>query len=218
MENTKIIPAVLATSQQELQSQLATVTPLTKEIYIDYADGKFADGKTLDWQELIDIPQGYLENKFSLHIMAQNPLPIAIQASDSGYKIITLHIEAISENDIHDLDELAMGPQVFLAVKPDTKVEKLEPFFDIISGITIMTVVLGAQGRGFIAKALSKIKEIQELGFLGEIEVDGGINLETIDEVISAGAQRLVVGSALTKAKNPRDALNKLTERINNGY
>ena len=217
MDKIKIIPAVLAKNDLELQNQLNQLTPLCGEIYIDYVDGNFVSGKTIDWQNMLDIPMGFLENQFSLHIMANDALEIANEASEAGFKIITLHVEALKEDNIEFIDELAMKAQIFLAIKPETKVEVLKPFLDIIYGVTIMTVKPGAQGRGFIAKALAKIDEIKSLGFGGELEVDGGVNIDSIDSVIKAGATRLVVGSALTKAKNPQEIYDKLNERILSG-
>jgi len=217
MDEFKIIPAVLAHNSNELRHQLSILTPLANEIYIDYADGQLVNGKTVNFQELLDIPRSYLENKFSLHIMAQSPFVIANEACDAGYTIITIQLEAIDENELDMISELAMRAKVFLAIKPETGIEKLEPFLDCINGVTIMTIDPGAQGRGFQGKALDKITSINALGFDGEIEVDGSINQHTITQAINAGAQRFVIGSALTKTKDPIKAYKQLLEKINNG-
>lgn len=215
MGKVKIIPAALGESEDEVRQQLNKISILSREIHTDYADGLLVSGKTIDFQYLLELPNLYPNNDFELHIMAQNPLPTAFQAQKAGYENIVLAVEGLNIANIDELEELGEQVNLSLALSPNSKSEIIKPYLNVINGITIMTVEPGGQGRSFQPSALKKIKEITEMGFGGIFEVDGGVNLATINDVVKAGACRLVVGSALTLSAQPRKIYSKLLSEVN---
>lgn len=93
--------------------------------------------------------------------------------------------------------------EIGLAINPETSVTRLKPFLKLIDFVLVMSVVPGAQGRPFDRRALGKIRALRRRYPRLEIAVDGGLNERTIPAVVKAGADRLVVGSAIVNAENP---------------
>lgn len=214
MKNITILPAALSNSEEELKCQIEKITPLSDNLHLDYADGIFVDNKTVDWQLLLNLPERYRGKNIDLHLMCQEPLAIAREALLKGFKDVSLHVETISEKDIDEIKVLKGIGKVGLAVKLETPIENLTPYLVIIDSVTIMTIEAGGQGREFKKTGLEKIKSLRVQGYKGIIVADGGVNLATVKEVVEAGANKLVVGSALTQAEDPKKVYNRLLELI----
>ena len=100
--------------------------------------------------------------------------------------------------------------EVGIAVKLDTDLEKVEPFFSKIDVLLIMTIEPGHQGNEFLPDNLKKVAQVRALGFAGEIEVDGGIDDTNIKLVKEKEADVAVVGHYLVKSDNPQERFNSL--------
>ena len=126
----------------------------------------------------------------------------------AGADRITFHVECGSDTE-KTIDEiLDAGVEAGLAVKPGTPIETVFPYLDKLSMVLVMTVEPGFGGQSFMAETMPKIEtlrqKLQELGKDMDIQVDGGINAETISVAAKAGANVFVSGNALFSAEDMR--------------
>lgn len=209
-----ILPAALSDSEEELKKQIEKISPLSDNLHIDYSDGVFVANKTVDWRLLLDLPEYHLDKNFYLHLMCQQPLAIAKAALRQGFAEVTLHLEAINSGDLPEIKLLKQEGAVGLAIKLETPQAKITPYLQLIDSITVMTVEAGGQGREFKKVGWQKIIDLRKMGYKGIIIADGGINETTIKKVITAGANKLVVGSALTQSRDPQATFSRLLSQI----
>lgn len=179
-------------------------------IHIDVMDGKFVSQKTLPYQELIDISKE-TNKKLDVHLMMEDPE----EYIDNIKKIknidtITIHLE-INKDIKQILTKIKkLGIKRGLSIKPNTKIESLIPFLEDIDLILIMTVEPGLGGQTFLEESTTRIKQIKDLVKDKNIllEVDGGINNNTIDKVKEVDIA--VVGSYITKSDDPINQIKSL--------
>jgi len=227
-----IVPAVLAASRHDLEEKLGRYVGLAPAIQIDVIDGEFAapaswpyaDGDT----ELRRIAMRgqtlpFLDKfKFEVDLMVRDPEKIIGSWIQLGASRITVHIESTNyparivadfkqkyghERDFAP-DLLSFG----FALGADTNPFVLEPFIDAINYVQFMGIErIGKQGEPFDPKVIDRIKEFRKRHPDMEVQVDGGVNNETAPKLLSAGVDRLVVGSALLYAADLRKELQYLT-------
>ena len=179
------------------------------EIHFDVMDGRFVDQITygapvLRWvRKLTDMP-------LDVHLMVEDPTKQIDFFADAGADSITIHVESGCDiprclERIHE-----HGVKASLAVKPDTPAERALDFIAQCDMILVMTVEPGYGGQSFISEMMSKVETVREYadknGFSElDIQVDGGINAETAPTAKAAGANVLVAGTSLFKAKDMRE-------------
>lgn len=178
-------------------------------IHLDVMDGNFVSQKSLSIEEinkLISIS----EKKIDIHLMVDNPLEyIEKIKKESNIEYITIHLEI--EKDIkHILSTIkSYGIKTGLSIKPNTDINKLMPYIEELDLILLMTVEPGLGGQPFIKESSNKLKALRKLiGKKIKIEVDGGINQDTIKEVEESDIA--VVGSYITKSDNYIEKINSL--------
>ena len=200
---TQIIPAPLATTEeqyQEMISQIAQCDLLQDGwVQIDIADNTFVPSQTVGIETIEKYP---ISLQKEAHLMVNNPVVLLPDLKRLGFKRVLIHYEI--ENWEAALKEAKeQGFEVGIALNPETAVSTVEPFLDTMNVVQIMSVRPGFQGQTFIPESIEKIKELSELrsktnsNFL--IAVDGGLNPENVKEVVDAGADNLLIGSALLK-------------------
>ena len=182
----------------------------TSYIHVDVMDGKFVEDVQFDTFEKIHSINLVSNKPLDIHLMVENPLEYIEQLSNMNIEFVTFHVE-VNKNigkiikSIHD-----KGYKVGLAIKPNTDVKVLEKYLDNIDMILVMSVEPGRGGQKFINSSVDKIHEVKEL--IGSrnilIEVDGGINDETIDNVRDVDIA--VVGSYIVKSNNYYSAIESL--------
>jgi ribulose-phosphate 3-epimerase len=142
-------------------------------------------------------------------MMVINPENLVESFAKAGADMITFHVEAT--NDVQSVIDLikATGTQVGLSIKPSTKLKEIEPFYDQLDLILVMSVEPGFGGQGYIESSTERVMKIKarlkELCLQDRvlIEVDGGIKLHNAKKVIDAGADVLVAGSAVFGTDDP---------------
>lgn len=153
---------------------------------------------------------------FDVHLMISHPLKYVEDFADAGADIICFHIE--SESDTQEtIDKIiASGCKAAVALKPKTPASAVMPYIDKLSMVLVMTVEPGFGGQSFMADMMPKIEEIRKAAPDIDIEVDGGINAETIKTAAAAGANVFVAGSAVFKSEDPKKRLKRLkkTQRV----
>lgn len=183
-------------------------------LHFDVMDGMFVPNISFGIPVLADLDK-YTEMPIDVHLMINEPHRYIEQFAEAGADYITIHKEA--ESDIEGtLDAIAAhGIVPSVSVKPKTPAEAVFPYLDKVGMVLVMSVEPGFGGQSFMPCALEKISIIRhECNRRGlsdrKIEVDGGIGIETGKQVIEAGADVLVAGSALFRAEDPSEFISEL--------
>lgn len=163
---------------------------------------------------VLESVSGIAKGVLDVHLMIHDPVRYIKDFASCGADIITFHTEAGS--DVHrTIEEIhSCGKKAGLAVKPGTPAKELFPYIREADMFLVMTVEPGFGGQGFIPEMLDKIRELRKIltenGLETPIEVDGGINGSTAEQVKNAGANVLVAGSYLFGADDMRAAAESL--------
>jgi len=210
----KIAPSLLSADFSCLGKEVDDVTEAGADlIHFDVMDGHFVPNLTFGPMVLAAIRK-YSPLPFEAHLMITEPEKYWKNFADSGADIIGVHIECeINHREL--IEEIKKyGKKVCIVINPPTPVEKIYPFLEIVDEVLIMTVNPGFGGQKFIQEVVSKIKKLsrikKEKGLEFDIEVDGGINNQTIKIVKEAGANVIVAGSYIFKSKNYKEAIESL--------
>ena len=182
-------------------------------IHFDVMDGHFVPNLSYGVPVLKSIRK-YCALPFDVHLMITDPLDYIDAFADAGADHITFH-EEISEDPREVIKKIrSRGITAGISVKPNTPVESVYELIDLLDMVLVMTVEPGFGGQGFISHTLDKIsalrREIERRGLKTDIEVDGGIDASTSVLVKNAGANVLVSGSYLFKAKDMAAAAKAL--------
>lgn len=207
-KNKIIIPAVIAKSQNELEGILKRVKG-NSWIQLDVMDGLFVKTKSLNFD--FRLPRTF--SKFEAHLMIRNP---ERWITKHWKKVQTIIFHYESTRDIERIIKLIKKRKrkVGIAINPKTSIEKIMPYLRELNLVLIMTVNPGKYGSKFVRETLKKVRELRRVDKKIQIEVDGGINPETIKEASLAGADCFVSGSYIIKSKNVREAIKNLKESI----
>ncbi len=208
MEN-KIIPAIIATNQEELNERINKVKDHVKTLQLDVMDGDFVPTHSLDFD--FSLPK--TDCKYEAHLMVSSPEEW-IEKNHEIADMILVHIE--STQDPEKIIELVKnkGKKIGFVLNPGTPTEKIKPFLDQIDEVLIMTVNPGYYGSKFLPETLEKVKELRQLKPDMEIEVDGGIGLETIEQAYKTGANLFISGSYLQKSDDVTAAIAALEDKF----
>ena len=205
---TQIIPAIIAKDFQELKDKIKRIEPYVEWAQLDVMDGKFVENTT--WNNPSDLRELKTNLKLEAHLMVENPEKVIDDWIESGVKRIIIHYES-TEKRKEIIERIKnSGLEVGLAINPETSVEAIDEFIKNINLILIMTVNPGRGGQKFLETTLGKIRALRKKYKNVNIEVDGGINLETVPKAIQAGANVLVVGSAIFKSEDIKKTIEEL--------
>jgi len=210
----EIVPAVLEQTENELKKQFDRLAHLAPRMQMDYIDNDFARGDTVDWHILLDLPEIYHHLLLELHILARDPLPIALAGAQAGFATVIVPVEEMKETDIDMMKRIAESAELMLCINLETDIHALHPYRDVAYGVTVMTIIPGRQGNPFQPAGLAKVDALRALGYRGILEIDGSVNETTIEAIITHDVNRLVVGSALTRVSQPDEVYKKLLGKI----
>ena len=209
---TEIIPAIIAKNQDELNAAINKVKDFAEVIQLDFMYGKFVDNHSIDFD--FSLPDS--KCAFEAHLMIKNPLGW-IKKNYSKVDTILIHFESYDDkNEILKAILLAKEKKkkAGIVINPETKVEDIKKYLEMIDQILVMTVNPGFYGSPFLEETLKKCEEIRRLAPKIQIEVDGGITDLTIRKAAKAGANLFVSGSYILKAENPKAAFLNLKNLI----
>ena len=201
----------------KLQREIRTLEEAgVKGFHLDVMDGSFVPNMSYGmpiveaFRKLTDLP-------LDVHLMIDTPRKYIDAFCEAGADIVTFHIEATDDPEpiIQKLSRLGVG--VGIAFNPMTPVSRIQPYLPSCDVALVMSVNAGFGGQSFEPIALEKVRELRQHSPESLIiEIDGGINNETIESSLDAGAQLLVVGSAIFKQENYGDAIENLNKLIAN--
>lgn len=203
-----VIPSIFEQEWSQIERKINLVAPYVEWIQIDIADGTLVPAKTfLEFEKFHACPKKlFLEG----HLMVAKPETYIRPLVDAGFRRLIAHVEADDPRLFLEsvrFEEVEVG----LAIDSTTEIELIEPFFDQIDCVLVMTVEAGASGQPIQSEAIEKIRVIHEHVHDMPIEVEGGMNQQTAVITREAGAVRLVSSSFLFKdAANIREAIDRL--------
>lgn len=197
----KIAPSILSANSAFLGNEIKLLQDAKADyIHFDVMDGHFVNNITFGPKILKDIRK-CSDAKFDVHLMVDNPVRFIPWYAEAGADILTFHLEAI-DNPIDAINLIKKyNIKVGISIKPNTDIEKLLPYIDMVDLILVMSVEPGFGGQKFMDIAIDKIVKLKKIinPHKTVIEVDGGINENTAKLCINAGADILVAGTAVFK-------------------
>lgn len=199
--NYVLSPSILAADFKVLgQEMKKTEENGAAYIHFDVMDGMFVPSISFGMPVLASIHDA-TEQFMDAHLMVQEPIRYVEAFQKAGADYVTVHLEAC-EDVKTTLDKIhACGMKAGLAVNPETDVKELVPYLEDVEMILIMSVHPGFGGQKFIPESLDKIREVRamlnEKNLETDIQGDGGIYVENVREVLDAGANVIVAGSAV---------------------
>ena len=209
-----ILPSMLHCDFGNLQREVERLEEAgALALHLDVMDGHFVPNFTYG-MPIVSAFRKLTELPIDVHLMISNPEDYVRQFCDAGADSVTFHVEATDDPEpiLHELKSLNVG--VGLAANPKTPVSRLLPYIPLCDLALVMSVEAGFGGQSFHESALDKIRTLRKsFGDDILIQVDGGINAETIDRCAAAGTDLFVVGSAIFKNDNYGKVISDLTDR-----
>lgn len=209
-----ISPSILNVEKEKYDEYIDELKKAGIEyIHLDIMDGKFVENKT----EGVSMQEKIKKHSliFDTHLMVEDPENYYRDFVKAGSNIITFHLEA-SKNPLKLIQKIhSMGAKCGISIKPATDVSKIVPYLSHLDLVLVMSVEPGRGGQKFMESSLEKIKYLRylkedQVNMKYLISVDGGINEETCKLVKSAGADMVVIGSALVKANDKKSFIEQV--------
>ena len=203
----KISPSMLASNYARLEEELKKCENGGAElIHLDVMDGHFVPNISIG-APVIKAMKRVCNVPFDVHLMISNPYDYIEDFVDAGADIISFHTECDSDTEKTIDKIISLGCKASLAVKPNTLISEVYPYLDKLSMVLVMTVEPGFGGQSFMESTMPKIVELRAKCPDLDIQVDGGINNETVKIAGKAGANVFVAGSAVFNSDNPEKAI-----------
>ena len=197
----KIAPSILSADFSRLGEDIQAVDLAGADyIHVDVMDGHFVPNITIG-PLVVAALRKVTDKPLDVHLMIENPDLYIPEVARAGADIITVHQEAVPH--LHRTVQLikSFGKKAGVSLNPATPVATLDVILDELDLVLVMSVNPGFGGQAFIPSALDKIhalrQRISQRRLATELEVDGGVKLDNIREVVAAGANVLVAGSAV---------------------
>lgn len=213
-----IAPSILNADNLNLETDIKdAIAAGISRFHIDIMDGHFVPNLSFGPQLVEDFKRGFPMTDAEIHLMSDNPDDLVPAFVNAGADLVELHYEAMSEKKLdYWLDYLISNDvKTSLAINPDTPSDVVSKFASKLDQVLVMTVHPGFGGQKFITDSAEKIKQVREImGPDTAIEVDGGVNDQTIKIAKDAGADIFVVGSYLYKDGDIANQVRKLEKVI----
>ncbi|CAI2596954.1 Ribulose-phosphate 3-epimerase [Apilactobacillus kunkeei] len=211
----KVAPSILSADYLNLQSDIEKVEMDAELLHIDVMDGSFVPAISYgpNW-----VPQIRKISNLVLdvHLMVVNPERFVDEFADKGADIIGVHVEATPH--IHRALQMIKnkGVKAEVVINPGTPVEAIKPVLYMVDQVLVMTVNPGFGGQKFLDETVKKIKQLDDIkkaeGYDFDIEIDGGVNNETVQAAAKAGATVAVAGSYVFGAENPAERIQAIKD------
>jgi ribulose-phosphate 3-epimerase len=197
----RIAPSLLSCDFARIADELAKVEAAGADWHhVDVMDGHFVPNITIG-PPVVERIRAAASLPLDVHLMITEPARYAAAFVKAGAEVLTFHIEVCE--DLRAAREVAAVfraegvPRVGVALNPATSIERVEGLLEEVDLVLVMSVVPGFGGQSFMPEVLSKVEWLRARGFAGHVEMDGGLNHETLPRCAAAGADVLVAGSAV---------------------
>ena len=211
----QIAPSLLSADFLHLEKDVETVNRYADIIHLDIMDGTFVPNISFGFP-VVEAVARQARKPMDVHLMIVNPWKYVERFAKAGAAMISFHYEAALEASGEVIDQIhGLGVKAGIVINPDCPVEKIYPFLDKVDYVLLMSVFAGFGGQKFIPETLDRIRAVRkELKRIGrpevDIEVDGGVSPSNAQDLARAGATILVAGSAVFKAENPADVIDRM--------
>lgn len=203
---TRVSPSILSADFVNLERDIRALAPAGSDyVHVDVMDGSFVPNITIG-QPVVAAIRRVTELPLDVHLMIDRPIRYVEEFCRAGADILTIHVEADTQENTRRALEIIRdhGVRPAISIKPKTPAEAVLPFLELCGLILVMTVEPGFGGQSFMADMMPKLRQvrayIEERNPDCELEVDGGVNVETAKVCMAHGANVLVAGSAYFKA------------------
>ena len=212
----RIHPSILSADFVNMEAELARIGT-ADAVHVDVMDNHFVDALTFGPQmvaRIADVSPVPLD----VHLMIENPDRHAVRYAEIGAQSVTFHVEAAKDNAaiitaLHDA-----GARAAIAIKPGTALDGYWELFHVVDMVLIMTVEPGAGGQAFMPEMMSKLEAardyVLEHNLSVDLQVDGGITLDTLPTAHRHGATVFVAGSSVYGHGVPDDNISALRAAI----
>jgi ribulose-phosphate 3-epimerase len=209
----KVSPSILSADYLNLQADIAKVEQDAELLHIDVMDGSFVPAISYgpNWVKQIKKISNLV---LDVHLMVVNPERYVDEFADKGADIIGVHVEATPH--IHRALQMIKnkGVKAEVVINPGTPVDAIKPLLYMVDQVLVMTVNPGFGGQKFLPETVKKIAELNAIkekeGYTFDIEIDGGVNNETVKAAAQAGATVAVAGSYVFDSNDPAARINAL--------
>ncbi|MDV3292723.1 MAG: ribulose-phosphate 3-epimerase [Nitrososphaerales archaeon] len=220
MKQIRVAPSILAWDLGDLQ-EAASIASRGKadQLHIDVIDGHFAPNITFG-PGTVKALRKHCDLKFDTHLMVDQPEEYAEKFLDAGSDLLTFHAELLDGKRFDELYRTvsSRGKEMGLAIKPGTELPKWAvERLDKLSALVVMTVNPGFSGQAMDMNVMPKLQKLSsfivEKGFGTDVEVDGGVEPENVQEVVKRGGNVLVAGAGVYAKSDPVAAIGELRQR-----
>jgi len=201
-----IAPSLLSCDFAHIADEIARVEAAGADwLHVDVMDGHFVPNLTIG-PPVVESVRKAAHVPLDVHLMITDPARYARAFAQAGAHVLTFHIEVCANEAaarvVIDAFRKERVPLVGVALNPDTPVERVLPILDAVDLVLVMSVFPGFGGQKFMPDVLAKTRALRQHGYAGHVEMDGGLNAETLPACAAAGANALVAGSAIFGASD----------------
>ena len=212
MPKIKIAPSILSADLSKVNQEIKEVEKYADLIHVDIMDGIFVPPTTVNADFVKTIKT---KLPLDVHLMVHEPSDSYIKGFvDAGAYSVTVHEEACKDLSKQIGFIKKNGIKACISIKPNTSLDKLKKYLEIVDMVLVMTVEPGWAGQKFIEATMPKVKELRKLKPMLDIEVDGGINQMTARTAFEAGANVFVAGTSIFSKKDRVAAIKEILQGL----
>ena len=209
-------PSLLSADFARLADEIARVERAGADwLHVDVMDGHFVPNLTIG-PPVVKSLHRVAQRPLDVHLMIEEPYRWAEDFAKAGAHVLTFHLEVMqTPKQVRDTIRhfRDVGVEVVgISINPDTPVERLGEHLAELDLVLVMSVFPGFGGQAFMPEVLPKVEWLRENGFTGHVEMDGGLDAETLPRCVAAGANCLVAGSAIFGADDLEDTMRRFRE------
>ena len=216
-KRVQIAPSILTADFGRIADEARSVSDLVDWFHLDVMDGHYVDNLTFGASTVSAIDAA-VDTPLHVHLMIDNPEKFVGAFADAGADRISFHPEVTGDPGAVVSAIRSAGARPGVAVHPDASLEWAERLLEALDVVLMMTVRPGFGGQKFLEEVVPKIEAARQLvdksASPADIEIDGGVNLSTLDAAVKAGADILVTGSAVYDGKDPVAAAARIRKRL----
>ena len=210
----RIFPSLLSADFSCLKTSLEPLIRAgIKQYHLDIMDGNFVPNISYGPPVIRSLRSGFPELEFDAHLMVRDPLVILEPLLEIGVEYISVHLEIdLQFKKIRELCQ-QYGTKLGLVYNPDTEISRGSALLEDVDFVLLMAVQPGFGGQKFRPGVLSKVDQLRSV-FSGPIQLDGGVNLDNIEEIVAAGIDWVVSGSTIFESMDPAETIKQFEETV----